>query len=246
MFSIFKKKYSGSVDLSELRCDMHSHLLPGIDDGSTDPQNSIVLINGMKDLGYQELITTPHILWDLYKNDAQTLGAAWNRLEPVIREQKVTVPLRYAAEYFLDDYFDELLQLKTPLLCISENKVLVEFSFVNAPFNFKEKIFQLQIEGYQPVLAHPERYLYFNNRVFDDLKQGGCLFAVNLLSLAGYYGKGPLDIAHYLIKKDYVDLLGSDVHHERHLEALRNGQRMMDSVKLLLDSGNLLNPTLFS
>jgi len=245
MFSIFKKKYSGPVDLSGLRCDMHSHLLPGIDDGSTDPQHSIVLINGLKDLGYEQLITTPHILWDLYKNDANTIGAAWNKLEPVIQDQQLLVPFRYGAEYFLDDYFDQLLQSKTPLLCLSQKIVLVEFSFVNAPFNFKEKIFQLQIEGYQPVLAHPERYLYFNNKVFDDLKEAGCLFQVNLLSLAGYYGKGPLDVAHHLIKKDYVHLLGTDLHHERHLDALRNGHRIMDSVNHLLDSGRLLNPTLF-
>ena len=96
------------------------------------------------------------------------------------------------------------------------------------------------------MLAHPERYLYFNNKVYDDLKEAGCLFQVNLLSLAGYYGKGPLDVAHYLIKKDYVDLLGTDLHHERHLDSLRNGHRMMDSVNHLLDSGRLLNPTLFN
>ena len=246
MFSIFKKKYSGPVDLSGLRCDMHSHLLPGIDDGSTSPQHSITLINGLKDLGYEKLVTTPHIISDLYRNDAQTIGAAWNVLKPVIEEEQVGVPLRYAAEYYLDDYFDRLLLSKTPLLCIDQNKVLVEFSFVTAPFDFKNKIFQIQIEGYQPVLAHPERYLYFNNKVYDDLKEAGCLFQVNLLSLAGYYGKGPLDVAHYLIKKDYVDLLGTDLHHERHLDSLRNGHRMMDSVNHLLDSGRLLNPTLFN
>jgi len=246
MFSIFKKKYSGPVDFSGLRCDMHSHLLPGIDDGSPDPQTSIALINGMKDLGYQELITTPHILWDLYKNDKQTIESAWSRLEPAMQQQKLSIPFRFAGEYFLDDYFDQLLQSKTPLFCIQQNKVLVEFSFVNAPINAKEKLFQLQIEGYQPILAHPERYLYLHNKAYDELKDAGCLFQVNLLSLTGYYGKPPLELAHYLIKKDYVDLLGTDLHHDRHLEALRNGHKIMDQIKSLLDSGRLLNPTLFS
>jgi protein-tyrosine phosphatase len=246
MFSIFKKKYSGPVDFSGLRCDMHSHLLPGIDDGAQDPQTSVKLINGMKDLGYQELITTPHILSDLYQNDRQTIGAAWNCLQPVMQEQNLNIPLRFAGEYFLDDYFDQLLQSKTPLLCIHQNKVLVEFSFINAPFNAKEKLFQLQIEGYQPVLAHPERYLYLSNKAYDELKDAGCLFQVNILSLTGYYGKPPLELAQYLIRKDYVDLLGTDLHHERHLEALRSGHKIMDQLKLLLDSGRLLNPLLFS
>ena len=110
----------------------------------------------------------------------------------------------------------------------------------------KDQLFQLQISGYQPVLAHPERYLYFSNarQVFDTLKDAGCLFQVNLLSLAGHYGKATQDLANYLIKKDYVDLLGTDLHHLRHLDLLRSSPQLNPVIKSLLDSGRLMNPEL--
>ena len=224
---------------------MHSHLLPGIDDGAADAEMSISLINGLKDLGYVKMITTPHILWDMYQNDEHTIGNAKKVLDEVFDQRSNGVELVIAAEYFMDDHFDELLQNNTPLFCVRDKQVLVEFSFASTPLNYKQRLFDLQIKGYQPILAHPERYGYFTDKKsFDELKDAGCLFQVNLLSIAGYYGKLPMDLASYLIKKGYVDLLGTDLHHSRHLEALRNSPRMMDQVKFLLDSGKLLIPGL--
>lgn len=240
MLSIFKKKRTVTTDLSALRTDMHSHLLPGIDDGSPDAETSLRLISGLQNLGYSRLVTTPHIMWDLYRNDAGTIGGAFNQLPPT------PVPLHTAAEYFLDDHFDQLLESNTPLLTIKDNWVLVEFSFVTAPMNYKEKIFELQIKGYQPILAHPERYNYFmqHKQVFDELRTAGCMFQLNLLSLTGYYGKGPLELSRHFIKNKWVSLLGTDLHHDRHLHALRSSSTLNDTVKSLLDSGTLLNPML--
>lgn len=158
-----------------------------------------------------------------------------------------TVTINAAAEYFLDDHFDQLLETNVPLLTIFDNYVLVEFSFVSPPLNFKEKLFEMQMKGYQPILAHPERYLYFmsDKRWYDELKNVGCYFQLNILSLAGYYGKQSLQLAHYLIDKQYVNLLGTDCHHLRHIEALRNaGSSIMTPLHSLLDAGQLLNPSL--
>jgi tyrosine-protein phosphatase YwqE len=154
--------------------------------------------------------------------------------------------LAAAAEYFLDDYFDSQLQDGQALLSFSTNLVLVEFSFVSSPLNAKEKFFQMQLKGYQPVLAHPERYLYFarTRNQFDELKSLGCLFQVNLLSLAGYYGKLPMDLAKHLVSKGYVDLLGTDMHHLRHLDTLRTSGFIMDTIDKLMDSGKIRNPQL--
>lgn len=244
MFSIFKKKVYPKTDLSALGCDMHSHLLPGIDDGSPDAETSYKLIQGLIDLGYKKLITTPHIMWDLYKNNAQSIDAAHDILKKV--PEQLILPLHTAAEYYLDNHFDQFLLNDTPLLTIKEQWVLVEFSFVTVPVNLKQTLFNLQINGYQPVLAHPERYLYFGDdkKKYDELHEAGCFFQLNLLSLNGYYGKGPQELAEYLIKKKYVDLLGTDLHHDRHLQALQSSWQLNDQVKFLLDTCTILNPVL--
>lgn len=243
MLSIFKKKTSATVDLSGLGADMHSHLLPGIDDGSPDMETSLRLMRGLKELGYSRLVTTPHIMWDVYKNDASIIAGANQQLH---NAATLPMPLRPAAEYFLDDHFDQLLEKNIPLLTIKDNWVLVEFSFVTAPINYKEKIFELQIKGYQPVLAHPERYNYFMHQkeIFEELRTAGCMFQVNLLSLTGYYGKGPLELSRHFIKKKMISLLGTDLHHDRHLDTLQNASTLTDTVKSLLDSGTILNASI--
>jgi protein-tyrosine phosphatase len=247
MFSIFNRRKRARLDLSGLVTDMHSHLLPGIDDGSPDTETSLQLISGLQELGYRKFITTPHILWDMYKNDANTIDAAYQELQQAAQQQNnAAVPIQTAAEYFLDEHFDELLENNVPLLTLHKNWVLVEFSFVTTPLNFKDKLFNMQMRGYQPVLAHPERYLYFmsDRKWYDELKEAGCFFQLNILSLTGYYGKASLQLAQYLISKRYINLLGTDCHHFRHLNTLRNAHNIMEPVSSLLDSGQLLNPSL--
>jgi len=231
------------VDFSAIGTDIHSHLLPGIDDGAADAGQSMELIKGLQELGYRKFITTPHIFADMYPNTPDTIQQAHQHL---LQAAGSLPSLQYAAEYFLDETFDQLLQEGKPLLCLHGKMILVEFSFVTTPINFKQELFELQIRGYQPVLAHPERYLYFGNarHLFDELRDAGCLFACNILSFTGYYGKGAMELAGYLVKKDQVDLLGTDIHHARHLQALRNAHAVMPVVQKLADAGRLLNPRL--
>jgi protein-tyrosine phosphatase len=243
MFSIFKRKYPSSpVDFSGLKTDMHAHILPGIDDGSPDAETSIQLKKGLEDLGYARFIATPHIMWDMYKNTAVSINSALKILD----QKSLQHNIRPAAEYFMDDHFDRQLKEDIPLLTITGKKVLVEFSFVSPPLDLKEQLFNMQIKGYEPILAHPERYAYFagNKTAFDEFKSMGCLFQLNLLSLSGYYGKVPQELAHWLVSKNYIDFAGTDLHHYRHLEALRIGKNIMPVVLQLLDSGRLLNPAL--
>jgi len=107
-------------------------------------------------------------------------------------------------------------------------------------------LFQLQLNGYQPILAHPERYLYFagNKGWYDQLRDSGCYFQLNLLSFAGHYGREARDLALYLVKKGYVEFLGTDLHHPRHLELLRSSQTIAKTVRQLEDKGLLRNSTL--
>jgi protein-tyrosine phosphatase len=221
----FKKKatHSTVTDLSWLGTDMHSHLLPGIDDGAKDIETSIELIKGFVQLGYKKIITTPHVLWEIYPNTTEIINQGIEELKARVAQENLTIDLYAAAEYFIDEHFEEEVRNKKPLLCISGNMVLVEFSMLTAPMDVQKIIFELQMQDYQPVLAHPERYTYLsrNKEMYETLKVAGCFFQLNLLSLTGYYGRSVQDLAEYLLKNDYYDLAGTDLHHAQHLAALQ-------------------------
>jgi protein-tyrosine phosphatase len=219
----FGKKKTSTIDLSWLGADMHSHLIPGIDDGSPDIANSLELIKGLQQLGYQKLITTPHILWEVYPNTTETITQGLALLKKAMADEGITIELHAAAEYFIDEYFEENLKKKIPLLPISGNMVLVEFSMITAPMDLQQVLFEMQIQNYQPVIAHPERYIYLaqSKQFFDELKDAGCLFQLNLLSLTGYYGRSVQELADYLLKKNYYSLAGTDLHNARHLAGLQ-------------------------
>lgn len=243
--SLFRKREAEKFDFSVLKADMHSHLLPDIDDGSPDLDTSLALIKGMHDLGYKKLITTPHILWDVYKNTPAIILEKLSLVRAKLKGENIDVDLQAAAEYFIDDHLAELLEKKEPLLTFGNKMVLVEFSMVSHPFQFRKIFFELQIQGYQPVLAHPERYTYLERNLgfYDELKEAGYLFQMNVLSLQGHYGNSVMNLAKYLAKKQYYDLIGSDLHHMGHLDALNNLTHG-SAVQRVFDSGKILNPQL--
>ena len=245
MIFFSRRKSLSETDLSWLVTDFHSHLLPGIDDGSPDVETSLLLIKGLQSLGYKKLITTPHVLWEMYPNTTDTIESALNKILPVLQKQNPEIELKAAAEYYIDDHFQTELKSKTRLLPISGRKILVEFSMLIPPIELKDVLFELQIQNYEPILAHPERYVYLEKQkgYFDILKDFGCFFQLNLLSLTGHYGPVVQSLAEFLIKKNYYDFIGSDVHHERHIEALKKmGTPTM--LKKLKESGKIKNQLL--
>ncbi|HEY0356231.1 MAG TPA: CpsB/CapC family capsule biosynthesis tyrosine phosphatase [Flavisolibacter sp.] len=211
------------VDLGWLHTDMHSHLVPGIDDGSPDIASSVALIRGMSELGYKKIITTPHIYWEFYPNTPDKIGTGMEEVRKAVMAEGIEVELHAAAEYFMDDHFEQLLQAKAPLLTLSRNFLLVEYSMVTAPMDLMDILFELQMQNYQPVIAHPERYTYQGRRKesFDELKNTGCHFQLNILSLTGHYGPAVQELAEYLLKKNYYDFIGTDLHHSRHLSLIQ-------------------------
>jgi tyrosine-protein phosphatase YwqE len=246
MFSLFKKKIIVPANLSGLRCDMHSHFIPGIDDGSPDLETSIRLIRGLVELGYKKIITTPHINADIFHNTPAIIRAGQADVEAELQRQHIDVEFGAAAEYLMDEHFSNMLATGQPLLTLKDNLVLVELSFAVQAINVREILFDMQLKGYLPVLAHPERYLYFgaNRGWYERLRDAGCLFQLNLLSFAGYYGQESRQLVEYLVKKKYVDLLGTDMHHERHLEMLRSTAKIHRVVEELLATGLIRNPEL--
>ncbi len=242
---LWGKKESGVFDYGLLRADMHSHLLPGIDDGSPDLDTSVQLIKGLLELGFKKLITTPHIMWDMYQNTREDVLRQFELLNDRLEKERINVEIKPAAEYFLDDNLKKLLANKEPLLTIGNDLVLVEFSMASEPLDFKELLFDMQMQGYRPIIAHPERYVYHerNKEFFEDLKIAGYLFQLNIMSLAGTYGKSVNELARYFIKHQYYDLAGTDLHNLQQLTHLHSSS-ITHGLKELIESGRLINADL--
>lgn len=242
---LWGKKESHAFDFGLLKTDMHSHLLPGIDDGAPDLATSVEMINGLIHLGFKKLITTPHIMQDMYPNKRDDILKRYEALKQHLETEGIEVELGVAAEYFIDDNLKKLLADKEPLLTFGNNLVLVEFSMASEPYSFREILFEMQMQNYQPVIAHPERYIYQerNKEFFEELKLAGYLFQLNILSLAGVYGKTVHELARYFIKHEYYDIAGTDLHNVHHFTHLQSSS-IAHGLKELLDAGRLLNPEL--
>lgn len=243
MFSLLRGRVK-EADFSSIRTDMHSHLLPGIDDGAKTLEDSIEMIRGLKNLGYEKLITTPHVYQEFYPNTPDSIKRA---LEPVLRrieKEGIEIELEAAAEYFLDEHFAQLLK-EDRLLTFGDRYVLVEISFYFETPNLRQYIFELCSKGYQPILAHPERYLYYEKMIerYAELKEWGCLLQMNLLSLTGHYGKPVQQLAQRLLKEDLIDLVGTDMHRIAHLETLQTAYAQ-HKVNKWIEHKSFLNVTI--
>jgi protein-tyrosine phosphatase len=222
----FNRKTADSFyDFSNLTQDIHSHLLPGLDDGSPDVETSIELIKSLSGAGINRFICTPHIIGDMYRNTPDKIYRALHVLKNACLENGLDTQLSAAAEYMLDDYFMGLLR-KEPLLTLTKNYILTEFSYATAPDNLEKIAFEININNYHPLLAHPERYFYYhkNYDAFFRLKELGFLLQVNLLSLTGYYGTPAAKAANFIFKNKLVDFVGTDLHHFNHFKALTDNR----------------------
>lgn len=211
-----------NANWSFLGADMHSHFIPGIDDGAKTIEDSLTLVRAMKDMGYKTLITTPHVMVDFYPNTSQIIDEGLVKLQEAVKQNNIDVTIKAAAEYYMDEYFIGLIG-NEPLRTIRENEVLVEFSMLYEPPMLFDVIYKMQSNGYRPVIAHPERYLFFHKEFnrYREFKERGCLMQLNMLSVAGYYGRTIKMIAEQLLSKNLYDYCGSDMHHEKHAAALK-------------------------
>jgi protein-tyrosine phosphatase len=225
MFGFFKKKKETLplIDLSVIGIDMHSHFIPGIDDGSDSLDTSIALIKGLADMGYKRIITTPHVMSDHYENSSETILNGLKLVQERLHTEGSSITIHAAAEYYMDEYFLNLLE-KQPLLTLWDNYILVEMGFFSPPRGWEDYFFKIGLKGYQPILAHPERYSYFHKSYVEyrEIKEKGVELQVNLLSLVGYYGESVQKTALRLIDDELIDYIGTDAHHLRHIETIGN------------------------
>ncbi len=243
IFPFFKKKEI-KESVPRLQIDLHSHLIPGIDDGAQTMEESILLLKGMSALGYEKVITTPHIMLDSYRNTPQIIRDGLHTLRQAAREENIDIEIEAAAEYYLDDGFHALLE-KGDMMTIKGGYLLFETSYVSKPLALEEMIFEIGAAGYKPLMAHPERYRYIKDpkKEYGRLKELGVMFQVNLNSFSGHYGKSAKTLAHFLSKEGMIDFLGSDVHHKKQVETLSN-VFLSDAYRDIFRDNTILNDTL--
>lgn len=226
---LFGKSSSNTneVFVNPITTELHSHLIPGIDDGVRTLEESIDVIRSLKHLGYSKIITTPHIMGDYYKNSSSNILRLLDTIRAELKEQNISIQLEAAAEYMVDDLFMDKIDSGN-LLTFGGKYVLIEMPFMEEAPNFKEVLFALNLNGYKPVLAHPERYMYYASQPskYNTIWDSEVLFQLNINSLTGYYSPAALKAAEYLISKKMVSMVGSDCHGMRHLPVLEKALQL--------------------
>jgi len=215
MIGIFSKKKS-FLKIWSGTPEIHCHVLPAIDDGAKNIEDSKRMLQKYASLGCTTVIATPHTMGGIYDTTIATIKNSFNS----ISETK-EVKLSYASEYMLDDNFERLLSEKK-ILPLKHAYILVELSYFKPPANLYELLFEISVQRYVPILAHPERYAYYhkNYNVFKELKKKGFLFQLNALSLTDHYGPTCKKIAFKLLEDNLYDFIGIDAHKIGHLEKL--------------------------
>ncbi|MBK9538371.1 MAG: capsular biosynthesis protein [Flavobacteriales bacterium] len=234
----------GEADLSVLRCDVHSHFIPGIDDGAPTLEASMELLRAMRELGFTKVVTTPHVMSDGYKNSPEIILGGLEKVRAEIAAQGLDITIDAAAEYYLDHEFEQKIQHKE-VLTFGKDLLLFELPFISEPNILLQVIFAMQTQGYRPVLAHPERYGYWATDLskLEQLKERGVLFQLNTIALCGAYGPSVKRSAEKLVDNGWYELIGSDCHRMDHVQAIKATLREPYLHKVI-GSGKLLNATL--
>jgi len=222
MLSFFSKTKYISDYVPNGYTDIHSHVLFGIDDGARNHDDSLLLINTLREIGTENIITTPHTSAHIWNNNPKIILDKREEVYNITPNLFTNVNFQVASEYMLDDAFLNLVATNQ-ILTYQDNHVLVEFSYFNVPINYASIFFEMHLNGYQPILAHPERYSYFHNHpeVFEEIRKSGVKLQLNLLSLVGYYGPEVMKMANELLKRNLYDFAGSDLHHKMHCKAIK-------------------------
>jgi len=235
VIGLFKKKKNKTTE-GQIKVDLHSHLIPQIDDGVESIEQSLEIIQELVAMGYEKVITTPHIMSDFFNNSEEKILAGLAPLKSELKSRNIPITIEAAAEYYLDEQlYSRISDPKEEFLTFGNNFLLFETSFMNEPFYLKDFIFKIKSRGITPVLAHPERYAYLqgNYDMIDDLLNRGVLLQVNINSLNGYYSKEIKKLAERIIDDGKVHFLGSDCHNMKHLLVMKQARERKHFIKAL-------------
>nr|WP_294791874.1 CpsB/CapC family capsule biosynthesis tyrosine phosphatase [uncultured Mucilaginibacter sp.] len=244
MFNFFKKKDKSKKNITfnyeSIGVDMHSHVLPGIDDGAQNVEESVFLVKRMMELGIKKIIATPHIMIDYYRNTPETINNALTLLRDELSKQGIDIQVEAGAEHYFDETFETRID-EGKLVSFGDKYVLYEFPFISQPQNWFEAMQKMLQTGYKPILAHPERYPYLTNDNMAMMRSWGCNLQLNTISLTGYYGRDTKKRAEEMVDLKLIDFISSDMHHPRHADALRDTLATTYIEKLLFNDYPLKN-----
>jgi protein-tyrosine phosphatase len=219
-----KEEVLPPFDLSVFKVDMHNHLIPGIDDGSANMDETIALLAKFESLGYKKVITTPHIMSDYFRNTPEIILRGLDEVREAANKHNINIEIEAAAEYYFDETLMERLEKKEKLLTFGDNYVLFEFSFHTEPNKIDKLFFEMLTQGYKPVLAHFERYAFLFDRLDKaaEWRGKGINIQMNFNSVGGHYGPEVLKQAQGLIDAKLIDFVATDCHRMDHLMALED------------------------
>ncbi len=239
---IFSKAKPFYHDFSQIGVDIHSHVLPGMDDGSPSIDESLKMLRAMAGAGFRKIITTPHVSTGNYPNTREKILGQMHHLREVIEQEGIAIELEASAEYHMDFEFLGKVQSGEVIAVGKKNYLLIELPFMEPSFSYDEILFQVQLLDYEPIIAHPERYswLMTKKRLYEGMKNRGMLFQMNINSLNGLYGLPAKLAAHQLIDAGWIEFIGTDAHYTGHITSLSKVLYQKHFAKLV-ESGKLLN-----
>lgn len=212
----FHKKTLVSSGIFRGFTDYHSHILPGVDDGISHMEDALAVLKYYEEIGVENVWCTPHIMEDI----PNTTAGLRKRFEELKAAYNGQIKLHLAAENMLDELFEARLS-DDDVLPLGEagNYLLVETSYFTPPFNMDETLKKIKGKGYFPILAHPERYVYMDNKDYKKYHEMGVMFQLNVTSLSGGYGKAAQKKAEWLLKHGMYGFYGSDLHSLRSFQS---------------------------
>lgn len=244
-FLFRKKKYEPIPIFEVLGTDMHCHLVPKVDDGSKCIEESVECMKALASVGYKKMILTPHFQTPRFENNEDDIVRRYEEMKRLAADMGVEIDIcGIGGEYRIDSGFAKRLE-NPRFLQIGGKYVLVEFSLHQQMMGCDEMIFDMQMKGYEVILAHPERYPYLNvgGSRMEQLKNQGVFFQVNVLSLGGFYGEEAKRRAFEMVEGGLVEFLGTDTHNSMYAQALIDLTHNRKVEKLLMNH-EFLNKTL--
>lgn len=244
----FKKKPDyGFMDIG-LTADVHSHILPGVDDGSQNLEESVAILTELHRLGVRRIMLTPHVSRAMFPNEAGDLRERLADFLTQLPAELSDLELHIGSEYMVDEFFGSL----EDRLYYPDGHILIEMSYYERSREIKQTVFDLMMSGFKPILAHPERYVFYQ-KVYDrkngveelqTLIDMGCSLQLNVMSLTGAYGERSMDIVKWLLDSDMYTYIGTDVHSRSQIDRFchfKVNAGQMDRVRTLARN----NETLF-
>jgi tyrosine-protein phosphatase YwqE len=210
--------------------ELHCHIIPGVDDGSRKKEDSLFYLESLASFGVQQVVFTPHCIEERFENTPTIIEPIFQDLAHSVQQKHgLDLSLSYSFEYRLDPGFLKLLEQSNfgvegcQLRPLYGKYLLIENSFAQQVPGMDRVVAEIQQRGFYPILAHPERYIYYaghKGQYYHQLQNHQVEFQCNLLSFAGYYGDVAKKMAYWMLEQGYVNFLGSDLHHHQHVHLI--------------------------